>query len=45
VCLLLAVLYAVSGDLSPTIWALVGIALTSSATFAFWWLRCRPAQM
>jgi hypothetical protein len=45
VCLLIAGLNVASGDLSPTIWAAVGGALTGGSTFAFWWLRCRPAQM
>ena len=42
VCLVIAVISAISGDVSPTVWASVGLALSSSSTFLFWWLRCRP---
>jgi hypothetical protein len=31
------------GGLSPIWWTLAGSALTVTPTFAFWWLRCRPA--
>ena len=43
VCLVIATINAVSGDLSPTIWASIGVLLTLSSTAGFWWLRCRPA--
>jgi hypothetical protein len=40
-CLVFALIDAISGDLSPTIWALVGVALVGASSFSFWWLRCR----
>jgi hypothetical protein len=43
VCVVIALINAISGDLSPTIWALVGAALVGTSTAGFWWLRCRPA--
>jgi hypothetical protein len=43
VCLVIALINAIAGDLSPTIWALVGAALVGASAGAFWWLRCRPA--
>jgi len=43
VCLTIATINAVSGDLSPTIWATTGVLLIASSSAAFWWLRCRPA--
>jgi hypothetical protein len=42
-CLLIAVINAISGDLSPVIWAIVGLGLTALSSAAFWFLRCRPA--
>lgn len=44
VCLLIAVISALSGDVSPTIWATVGLGLAALSCFAFWFLRCRPAR-
>ena len=44
VCLVIAVISAISGDVSATVWATVGLALTWSSTFLFWWLRCRPGS-
>jgi len=43
VCLLIALISAIAGDISPTIWASVGAGLTVGPTALFWWLRCRPA--
>ena len=42
VCLVIATINAISGDLSPVIWALVGITLIGLGSASFWWLRCRP---
>ncbi len=42
VCLVIATINAVSGDLSPTVWLTVGISLVGSSAGLFWWLRCRP---
>lgn len=42
VCLVIGAISAISGDVSPTVWFTVGIALTSLASWAFWFLRCRP---
>jgi hypothetical protein len=42
VCLVIAMINVISGSLSPTIWAIVGAALTVGSCGAFWWLRCRP---
>jgi len=42
VCLVIASINAISGELSPTIWASVGTVLIAGPTFLFWWLRCRP---
>src|SRR3990172_4781582 len=44
VCLLIAVISAISGDVAPTIWAVVGLALSGTSSFAFWFLRCRPEE-
>ena len=41
-CLVIALVNAISGDLSPTVWALVGVALTGTSGLAFWRLRDRP---
>jgi hypothetical protein len=43
VCLVIAAINLLSGDLSPTVWATVGIALVAAGSASFWWLRCRPA--
>jgi hypothetical protein len=43
VCLVIATINLLSGDLSPTVWAGVGFALLGGSTAGFWWLRCRPA--
>jgi hypothetical protein len=43
VCLLIALISAVSGDVSPNVWAVVGAALVVASAGSFWWLRCRPA--
>jgi hypothetical protein len=43
VCLVIAVINAISGDLSPTIWASIGVVLVAISSGAFWWLRCRSA--
>jgi hypothetical protein len=43
VCLVIALINAISGDLSPTIWATVGFGLIALSAGVFWWLRCRPA--
>ncbi len=43
VCLLIAAINGISGDLSPTIWATVGLALLAGSSGSYWWLRCRPA--
>ena len=43
-CLVLAVIIAANDDLSPTIWASAGLALTAAPTGLFWWLRCRPGR-
>jgi hypothetical protein len=42
VCLLIAAINVIGGGLDPTIWATAGLALSSSSTFLFWSLRCRP---
>ena len=42
VCLVIATINAISGDLSPVVWALVGITLIGLSSASFWWLRCRP---
>lgn len=44
VCLVVAAINAATGDLSPTVWLLVGIALIGLSSSVFWWLRCRPAR-
>jgi hypothetical protein len=44
VCLVIGTISAISGDVTPTVWFGVGVALTSSACWAFWFLRCRPAS-
>ena len=41
-CLVFALINGISGDLSPTIWAMVGFGLVSLSSFSFWWLRCHP---
>jgi hypothetical protein len=43
VCLLIAAINLISGDLLPTALASVGVALVGVSTVSFWWLRCRPA--
>ena len=44
-CFVFALINAISGDLSPMVWAVVGFALVSLSSFGFWWLRCRqPAS-
>lgn len=40
-CLLIALISALSGDISPYVWAIVGTALIGSSTAVFWQLRCR----
>jgi hypothetical protein len=40
-CSVFALINAISGDLSPTIWAAVGIGLMATSTFGFWSLRRR----
>jgi hypothetical protein len=42
-CLVIAVISAIGGDVSPTIWGVVGLVLTTTSSATFWWLRCRPA--
>jgi hypothetical protein len=44
VCLVVAAINAASGDLSPTVWLLVGFALIGLSSSLFWWLRCRPVR-
>lgn len=45
VCLVIALISAVSGDISPTLWAGAGTALVAAPTGIFWWQRCRsPAS-
>jgi hypothetical protein len=41
VCLVIAMINVISGSLSPTIWAIVGVTLTLGGSGGFWWLRCR----
>ena len=43
VCLVIALINAIIGDLSPTVWAVVGLGLIAIGGGAFWWLRCRVA--
>jgi uncharacterized membrane protein len=43
VCLVIALISAISGDLSPVVWATVGLVLSAGASATFWWLRCRPS--
>jgi hypothetical protein len=43
VCLVIALISAISGDISPTVWAATGISLVAVSPLSFWWLRCRPA--
>ena len=45
VCLAIALINAVTGALSPNVWAAVGFTLTASSSYAFWHLRCRPGIM
>jgi hypothetical protein len=42
VCIVIAALSAITGNVSPASWALTGIALVASASWSFWRLRCRP---
>jgi hypothetical protein len=42
VCLLIAAINAISHDLSPTVWAIVGLGLTAIGSGLFWWIRCSP---
>jgi predicted cobalt transporter CbtA len=35
---------ASSGVDGAAIWAAIGATLAVTSTFAFWWLRCRPAS-
>jgi hypothetical protein len=42
VCLVIASINAISGELSPAVWASVGAVLTAGPSFLFWWVRCRP---
>ena len=39
VCLVVGAINAASGDLSPTLWLLVGFALIGVSSALFWWLR------
>ncbi len=43
VCLVIALISAIAGDISPTVWAAVGASLVAVSSASFWWLRCRPA--
>jgi hypothetical protein len=44
VCLVIAVISAISGDIAPFVWAAVGTGLTGIGAGTFWWLRCRPGE-
>jgi predicted cobalt transporter CbtA len=35
---------ATSGVDGAVVWAAIGATLAVTSTFAFWWLRCRPAR-
>lgn len=41
-CILIAIINLISGDLSPTVWLAVGVSLVASSAGLFWSLRCRP---
>jgi hypothetical protein len=41
VCMAFALLFAVTDTYSPLVWAVVGVTLTASSSYAFWLLRCR----
>ena len=43
VWLLFAAFGAIGGDVSPTVWAAVGLMLTGAASAGFWWMQCRPS--
>jgi len=43
VCLVIGLINAISGDLSPTVWLSIGAVLVATSSGAFWWMRCRPA--
>lgn len=44
VCLLIAAINAISGDLSPYVWAAVGVALLAAGTGPFWWIQDQPGS-
>jgi len=44
VCLVIALISAAAGDISPTWWIVSGLGLIASSSIAFWWMRCRPSR-